>query len=371
MGSIADMSVLRDLMQEGVRQGVFPGGVLYVRAGSQVLFHEACGLADIYKNQPMTTETVFDLASLTKPLATAPAIMKLIDDGALKPGDRLKNVLPLFCNTDKQDITIAQLLAHTSGFPAHQPYYQTLSKLPESERRSELLQLLAAETLAHPPGEKIVYSDLGYMVLRGIVEAITKTRLDHFVSKALYRPLGLADLFFVDRFSAQPKGIKAFAATEFCPRRKTLIKGTVHDDNAYDVGGIDGQAGLFGTTTAVSAFLCELLAIYRGQNAVGILSRKSVFRMLEVQTRPDQAKSSGSAGRTWGFDMPDVENSSAGRFFSPTSVGHLGFTGSSFWIDVARNIIVLLFTNRVHPHRDNDAIKSFRPRIHDAVMKIF
>lgn len=350
-----------NLMQEGVAQGVFPGGVLCVQVNQQTVFHEAYGLADIYNQAPMTIDTVFDLASLTKPLATAPAIMSLFDNGRLSPENTLGDILPVFNKTDKQTITIDQLLCHTSGLPAHKEYYTVLAGLAANERRAKLLQLLAEEPLAAEPGQTVIYSDLGYMALRGIIEAVTQKRMDRFVQGVLYKPLGLTDLFFIDRY-AEPTSNpgRMFAATENCRRRNALLKGLVHDDNAYEAGGIDGQAGLFGTTAAVNTLLSEFLATYHNNPAHGLLSKNAVNHLLEEQNQ---------TRRTWGFDMPATTGSSAGRFFPPDSVGHLGFTGTSFWMDVQRQITVLLFTNRIHPDRRNEAIKTFRPQLHDAVMQ--
>lgn len=363
---IQDMARAHTLMQAGVAQGVFPGGVLWVQVAGQSVFHKAYGLADIYSQTPMTTDTVFDLASLTKALATAPAMMHLFDAGRLAPGDTLGDMLPLFKGTDKQGITIDQLLCHTAGLPAHRKYYTVLAECPENMRRAHLLELLAAEPLIAAPGQTVLYSDLGFMVLRGIIEAVSEERLDQFIRRVLYEPLDLSNLFFIDLFSgsARPeaKTRQQIAATENCPRRKRLLKGAVHDDNAYETGGIDGQAGLFGTTAAVGALLNEFLAAYHGEPNHGLLSKSAMAGMLEEQSQ---------TRRTWGFDMPSATGSSAGKFFPADSVGHLGFTGTSFWVDVKRRIAVLLFTNRIHPDRNNEAIRAFRPKLHDAVMGIF
>ncbi|MEW6076249.1 MAG: serine hydrolase domain-containing protein [Thermodesulfobacteriota bacterium] len=359
------MKEARRLMEEGVARGVFPGGVLHVRRNRRDLFHEAYGQADLFSRQPMTRDTVFDLASLTKPLATAPAVLKLADEGRLRLDDAVGDILPEFRGTDKHAITPVQLLLHTSGLPAHREYFLTLARLPRQERDQALLRLLAGEPLEYAPGRHQVYSDLGYMVLKYVVEKVSGKRLDVFVHEFLYAPLRIHDLFFIDIHREDPAALevmrteRAFAATEDCPRRGCLVKGMVHDDNAYEAGGVAGQAGLFGTTTAVARFLDALLDIHGGETPVGILSRETTALML--------APKPGS-GRTYGFDTPDRENSSAGRLFSDTTVGHLGFTGVSVWLDIARAVTVLLFTNRVHPRRDHNELKAFRPILHDAVM---
>ncbi|MDY6823384.1 MAG: serine hydrolase [Thermodesulfobacteriota bacterium] len=359
------LDAVNAMMRVAVADGIFPGGVLCVSCRGRIVFHEAYGLADIYTKTPVTTETVFDLASLTKPIATAPAVMRLVTEGEVSVTDPIGGRLPGFSETDKHRITIAQLLCHCSGLPAHREFFYDLARLPAGERRAALTERLVATKLVYPPGERVLYSDLGYMVLRCIVEAVSGHRLDMFVEDKVYRPLGITGLFFVPLHETESRaeGIDKgrFAATEDCPRRGFVVKGVVHDDNAYEAGGVDGHAGLFGTTAAVHAMMTELLAIYRKTSYDGTISHDAVKHMLEpqLQTR-----------RTFGFDTPDAYASSAGTRFSGHTVGHLGFTGTSVWMDVARDIVVVLLTNRVHPNRKNEAIRDFRPALHDAVMDV-
>ena len=218
--------------------------------------------------------------------------------------------------------------------------------------------MLVAEPLIHPVGRQTVYSDIGFMILEWLIEHICGKRLDRFVFERIYSPLGLGNLFFIDLDAPQPQGL--FAATEQCSWRNKLLTGQVHDENAYVAGGIQGHAGLFGTTGDVHRLLRELMSAYHGEPSAGLFQTELVrlfFRRL-----PDTDKALG-------FDAPAAHNSSSGRFFSMNSVGHLGFTGTSFWMDLDRSIIVILLSNRVHPTRENTAIKEFRPKLHDAVMK--
>jgi CubicO group peptidase (beta-lactamase class C family) len=156
--------------------------------------------------------------------------------------------------------------------------------------------------------------------------------------------------------------VAEFAATERCPWRGILLEGVVHDDNAYSVGGIEGHAGLFGTAGDVLDLLSELMAVYQGSVSTGVFDVDLTRYFLSLNEQN---------GRALGFDAPSSKGSSCGRYFSKRTVGHLGFTGTSFWMDLDRAIIVILLTNRIHPSRDNDRIKDFRPKLHDAVMKIF
>ena len=345
-------------MRQALEDGVFPGAVLLVSQDDRYVCHEAFGYRDLIANAPMTTDTIFDLASLTKPLATALAVMTLVKQGDLDLTQNLGDVLPAFEKDPKAAIKIENLLYHNSGLADYRPFYQQIDHLPFGKRKNALRQLLVDEPLLHPIGSRVVYSDIGFMILDWLVEHIGRRRLDRLVSEKIYQPLELNNLFFVDLKSSPPQF--EFAATEQCAWRNELLTGQVHDENAYVVGGIQGHAGLFGSATEVHRLLFELLAAYRGSQSRNIFPPDLVRRFFSRLTGSD---------KTLGFDAPSPSGSSTGRFFSANSVGHLGFTGTSFWMDLERSIIVILLTNRVHPTRDNEAIKAFRPRLHDAVMQ--
>lgn len=346
-------------MEEAVANDIFPGGVLLVAAADSVVFFEAYGYADIFSKRPMTKETVFDLASLTKPLATTLAVMQLVAQQKLRLDQDLASILPQFKNSDKSRITIKQLLCHTSGLCDYRPYYESLDKLPPERRKDALRDFLVSEPLIDPPGAKVLYSDPGFMILNRAVEQVAARRLDQFVEAEIYGRLGIEKLFFVD-LDSEPRDVQ-FAATERCPWRNKLVAGEVHDENAYAVGGIEGHAGLFGTAADVHRLLCVLLNDFHGQSE-NILFKKE---LLQTFFRRD-----GRNGRALGFDAPLSTGSSCGQYFSKKSVGHLGFTGTSFWMDLERGVIVILLTNRVHPSRDNVKIKAFRPQLHDMVMTL-
>ncbi|MBL7179378.1 MAG: serine hydrolase domain-containing protein [Pseudomonadota bacterium] len=345
------------LMRQAITDEVFPGGVLLVSEADSITFFEAYGYADIFSGRPVTKDTVFDLASLTKPLATTLAVMRLVSQNKLGLDQQLGSILPRFKNSDKARISIKQLLCHNSGLPDYRPYYKTLEKVQADRRREVLRDLLAKEPLINPVGETVLYSDLGFMILNWVIEQVSKNRLDRLVFDEIYQPLGLKNLFFVD-LDAKIRQAK-FAATEHCPWRNVLLEGAVHDENTYVVGGIEGHAGLFGTADDVYRLLFVLLSEFHGRS-------ESFFskELLQIFLRQHNA-----TGRALGFDMPSSTGSSCGRYFSKDTVGHLGFTGTSFWMDLDRRVIVILLTNRVHPTRENTKIKAFRPKLHDTVMK--
>jgi CubicO group peptidase (beta-lactamase class C family) len=352
-----DFSTVESMMCQAVKDRVFPGAVLRVQRGRTPLFHHAFGVANLQSKVPVTVDTVFDLASLTKPLATTLALLLLAQEGKLALDQVIGTILPGLEGTEKGRIEIRHLLLHTSGLPAHRPYYRELLSLPIDHRRARLNGLLAAEPLTRRIGESAVYSDIGFMFLRWAIETVAGIQLDRFAGERIYRPLGISPLHFIPE--GADKRNEAFAATQWCPWRKRFPDGVVADENAYASGGVEGHAGLFGTAGAVGDLLGEVVAAYRGEPNAGIFQHEWVKRFLGR----DEA-----SGRSLGFDTPTPGGSSSGTLFSKETVGHLGYTGVSFWSDLKTGVSVVLLTNRVHPSAENDAIRGFRPGIHDAVM---
>ncbi len=352
------------LMNQAVTDSIFPGAVLLVAKANSIYLHAAYGYANLFTNCKMTTDTVFDLASLTKPLATALAVMELVRGDRLRLDMQLGSLLNSFKGTPKAPITIRQLLCHSSGVPDYAPYYKDINQYPVLKRTDALRECLVHETLVYPTGSQVLYSDLGFMILRWVVETVANQRLDRLVEGTIYKPLGInEDLFFIDIDKKRQVKVRLgrqFAATEQCPLRNTILQGVVHDENAYAVGGVEGHAGLFGTAEAIYALLKKLLTAFHGNSKANFISSK----MVRLFWTPCE-----NGIRTPGFDLPSAKNSSSGRYFSPHSVGHLGFTGTSFWMEPASGIIIILLTNRVHPCRTNNKIRSFRPQLHDMIMK--
>ncbi len=347
------------LMQRGVADGVFPGGVLLVMREGEVVFTGAYGVCDLTTRRPVTEKTFFDLASLTKPLATTLAVMRLVQQGRLALDRKLGDLLPAWADAPGAEIPVAALLDHTSGLVAWRPYYKDIAlSLPAERRREMLTRRLVAEV----PGTvgDTLYSDVGFMILGRVVAQVSGQRLDRFVTREIYRPLGIENLFFIESDTGAGARPGDYAATEVCAWRGGLVQGRVHDENAFAAGGIEGHAGLFGNVGVVGRLLAQLMADFHGNSAQALFPR-DLLRRFFTPRRP--------GGRPLGFDRPDAENSSSGRFFSPQSVGHLGFTGTSFWMDLPRAVTVVLLTNRIHPSRQNERIRDFRPRLHDAVMQ--
>jgi serine-type D-Ala-D-Ala carboxypeptidase len=347
------------LMRQAVAEKVFPGGVLLVSLKGEVVFFNAYGFANLSSRVSVASETIFDLASLTKPLATTLAVVRLVQQNKIQLEQSLGQLLPDFECTDKAKVKIRHLLYHNSGLPDYRPYFKTLVAMTKNSRRRSLRSLLVKEPLIHPIGKTIRYSDLGFMILAWVIERITHRRLDHFVGDEIYQPLGLNHLFFIADNLPANRG--PFAATEKCPWRRKVLEGQVHDENAYAVGGIEGHAGLFGSAIDIHRLLIELLFTHHGQKGAGLFNKDWLHQFFKRLPGTDKAL---------GFDTPSMTGASCGTIFSQNSVGHLGFTGTSFWMDLERSVVVILLTNRVHPTRDNEKIKKFRPKLHDKVMEV-
>ena len=350
-----------DLMRKGLRDRVYPGAVLLVGRGEAPLFFEAYGSANLFSGQAMTRETVFDLASLTKPLATSLAVARLVDQGRIGLDEPVGTWLPALAGSDKASLTARQLLRHQSGFPAHRLFYMTLLALAPIERNAALFDLLKHTPLVGDPGGPTRYSDLGFMLLRRLVEAVCGCPMNRFLGAEIYAPMGLKDLFFVD-LTDRRRPRRPYAATELCPVRNRLLVGEVHDDNAWFAGGVDGHAGLFGTARAIFQLLRSLVADLEGRSATALFSKRMLCGLFGGET-PNVLP--------LGFDRPSAQHSSAGRHFSANTVGHLGFTGVSFWLDLEKDACIILLTNRVHPFRWNMRLRQFRPQIHDRIMEHF
>ncbi|MGO9061607.1 MAG: serine hydrolase domain-containing protein [Candidatus Binataceae bacterium] len=361
---------------EAIEQGVMPGATVVVRKGNEVVFEHSFGWRQTAPERyPMQLETVFDLSSLTKALATTTAIMLLTAEGKLRLDDRVTRFFHNFGVHGKIYITFRHLLGHYSGLAAWRPYYQQIADIERKGRvnfmasrgaKEYVYEQIHREKPEAPPGSRAIYSDLNFMLLGEVVEQITGVGIHRFCRDRIFRPLGLRATDFVDISLVRTRRLEPvpemFAATEVCPSRKRLLVGEVHDDNAYAMGGVAGHAGLFGPAKEVDRIAAELIACYHGRS--DLVPRNLI---VEFWKRNEVVK-----GSTWalGWDTPTQEHSSAGTHFSPAAVGHLGFTGTSIWIEPEREIAVTILTNRVHPRRDNEAIRDFRPLIHDRIMEV-
>lgn len=359
-------------MEQGVSDGVFPGGTLLVRRGGETVHLSCHGRRSLLPpGGPVDAGTCFDLASLTKVLAATPLVLLAVQRNLLTLDTPVHRLLPDSVGGGREAVTLRMLLDHSSGLPAWRPYFEEVRAagagcLASARGRDLVRRRVAEEVPEAPPGSRALYSDLNFILLAWILERVTGLPLDRLFSEWLARPLALPDLFFVDLASAgaaeRARAGRAFAATERCPWRGRTLVGEVHDDNAYAMGGVSGQAGLFGTAQAAGDLAEAWLDSWRGSG--GPFAQELVRLFWCKSSLP------GST-RTLGFDTPSPTGSQAGGGFGPRSVGHLGYTGTSLWIDPDRALVVVLLTNRVHPTRANEAIRRFRPPLHERVAEIW
>ncbi len=350
-------------MKEELAAGTFPGVVLLVAHRRYILFHQAFGYATLTPaTEPMTVDTLFDLASLTKVIATTTALMLLYAQRIFALDDRVSDFLPDFGRQGKEQVTIRHLLTHSSGLPAWAPLYEVFSPFERADRRAEYYQTISQMALVTPPGMHSRYSDLGFIMLGALIEILSGKPLEAFCHETIFGPLQLKSLHFSQSKDISPFPLHRYAATEHCSWRKRVLRGEVHDENAYAMGGVAGHAGLFSTAEDLYRFLLAFLPSVQPSSSP-FISPETFREFTSRQELPP--------GSTWclGWDTPSLQGSTAGRYFSPQSIGHTGFTGTSLWIDLEREVMVICLTNRVHPSRHHSDLKQFRPRLHNCIME--
>ena len=363
------------VLDEELAAGAFPGAQLLVAVRGSVAFLRSVGVRGEEPEDlggAVSDDTAFDLASLTKVLCTTLLAMREVDAGRLDLEARVADLVPELLgaepDTRRAAIRVRHLLEHSAGFPAWRPYYADVGAAAgeppaaaDSAWRRAILERALTEPLEAAPGERVLYSDIGFLVLAAVLERGAGGRglAERFRSE-IAAPLGSGAGFRPAAEVRAPAERRRFAASERCPWRGRVLVGEVHDDNAWAMGGDAPQAGLFGTAEDVQAIAGELtaLACARGP-ALGLVRPETVRRFW-------QRGEGVASGRGLGWDAPAAAGSSAGRRFGSASVGHLGFTGTSLWIDPQRDLSVVLLTNRVHPSRANERIREARPRLHEA-----
>ena len=358
------MDAARALLERAIEDRIFPAATVEIGDSRGAIWRTAAGTLTFDEGAlPADDSTIFDLASLTKPIATTSAIMQLAGRGAL---DILEPVATFFSEwrgEDREPATVQDLLEHSAGLAAR------LIDLPPHGRR-EFEHDICTMPLEYPPRTKSVYSDLGFILLGFVAEDRGRATLAsqfQAIATGLPHPIGLGAqsvnehvLTFgvADALRARTAPTRPLDEDT---RRGRLLVGEVHDNYAAALGGIAGHAGLFGTAAGVGGFACAVLRGARGDATVPApLSPPLVAQATRKSSVPGSSRALG-----WDTMLP---TSSCGSKMSPRAFGHTGFTGTSLWIDPEKNVYVVLLTNRVHPNRENDAIKHVRPAVHDAVM---
>lgn len=374
------MGKVERALDKAIDAAEMPGAVVIARMpreGEVLEFAWAQGLSVVRPERlPMTRETVFDLASLTKNIATTTAIMRLVEDGNVGLDDPVAKFLPEFADREKEGVTLRHLLTHSAGLKPWRGYHEPMLEkerktgeriLGTADGREWILDRVLRSARVHEPGEAAVYGDLDFIALGALVEKVSGLPLERFCAERVFEPLGMKETRFLplgtdwEKGSAMPDSERRrFAATENCPWRKRILWGEVHDPNAFAMGGVAGHAGLFAPADDVMRFAQAFLDAWHGRSDA--LPPHLVKQFAQRQRMPENSD--------WalGWDTPTPGQSSSGQYFSADSVGHLGFTGTSLWIDLQSEAIVVMLTNRAHLIAKRSQF-TLRPKIHDLIIE--
>jgi CubicO group peptidase (beta-lactamase class C family) len=379
---------IQSLIERALDEGVAPCISAMVLSKGEVLHASAQGLAQLEpERRVLQPNDLFDVASVTEVMATTTLAAIFFAEGRLGLDEPVATYLQPFARAGKGRVTIRHLLAHSSGLPAWRPYFELVAHdeigsaafLPPATRpsgdrlapamvrgRRLIRDAVTGESLEAQPDERTACTDLGFMVLGWLLEHVGGAGLDDLAAKRVFAPLGLTSTFFFDEadpgVAAERRRGCSFVATERCAHRQEINCGSVNDDNAWALGGVAGHAGLFSTACEVARLGQAWLDAVRGRP--GLLDPETARLFTKRGTFATEST------RALGWDTPGPEGSQLGTRLGRGkggAFGHLGFTGTSLWIDVDREVVCALLTNRCHPTRENQKIRTFRPQFHDAV----
>jgi len=351
---------LQGLIEGAIRRRIFPGLELLVARGDEVLLHEVWGNLEVGQEpSPLELGTLFDIASVTKPVATATSVMVLLEKGVLSLEDRVHEYIPEFDTPEKNGITLRHLLTHTAGLPAVANLYE------HDGGQAEALARLLNCPLQYPTGTAMVYSDLCFLLLGEILRRAS----DQSLEEIFYRNIALPLHMHHTAFNPLTKGWDIpIAPTQYCPWRQQLLRGVVHDENCFAFGGEGGNAGLFSTANDLHRF-CRMILNKGELDGVRILSQRTVAAM----TSNHNPRKLPPRGLGWDIKGEGFGYMSCGELMAPGTIGHTGFTGTSLWMEPDTGFTVILLTNRVHIAREKnqpDMIR-FRPRLHNLAVALF
>lgn len=343
-----DFSGVDEAARDAVGSGEIPGVVVLVGRGDDVLYHRAYGFRTLVPEpRPAKTDTIFDIASLTKPFGTTLAVMALVERGAVRLDAPLGRYLKEFKGRAFEHVTVRRVLSHTAGFPSLPANGTLHGGFPAAARA------LARKPLDYPPGTGFQYSDTGFILLGELVRRVAGVRLDRYLERIVFKPLGLRDTGFHPAASLRPR----IAPTEYA--NGVLLQGRVHDPRARQLGGVAGHAGLFSTAADLSR-ICRMLL------AGGTLGERRIFRPATIHTM--WSRSPDTEMRVLGWDVSSPFSRSMAPFFPSDSIGHTGFTGTAVWLDPESRSYMIVLTNRVHPSGGGAAkIRELRARVAAAV----
>ena len=341
---------LDSIMTAAIADHASPGIAIAIGHHGRIVYTHGWGHTDWAAGAPSANDsTIYDMASLTKVVATTTAAMLMEEEGKLDIERTVVSYLPEFNDPEKAPITVRMLLTHTSGMKQNQFLYR------EIKGREAYLQRINAKPLIHKPGEMFDYTDWNMIVMQQVIERISGEMLDQLLAERVYGPLGMRDTQFNPPASLKPR----IAPTEIQPFRGGQVWGVVHDENAWAMGGVSGHAGLFSSARDLGIFT-QMMLNGGEYNGVRVLHPETIARWTARQRK--------DAARGLGWETPSPR-SSAGRYFSARSWGHTGFTGTSIWADPEKQLFVVLLTNRVDPSRDNQKVNPLRRVVADAVQR--
>lgn len=360
------------MMKNAIVEGVFPSASLLVAKNKKIVFQGYYGACN--------ESTIFDVASLTKPVVTTTLAMKAVSEGLISLEDKVGRYLPTA--PYMENVSIFHLLNHTSGLPHWQPYYQEipLHEIASVDARKYVLDAVSMEPLMDEIGTRSVYSDLGFILLGELLEDVFYEPIHSLANEVIFKKLGMQNSFFRlitetpfsdEHFESAYVGDEedyanfAFAPTEDCPWRGRVIQGYVHDQNCYAMGGVAGHAGLFSNVMDINIFVEELVKSLIEQS--NFIEKDIIERFICLNLSYVQPEYKGDF--VLGWDRPSKKNSQAGRMFSSNTIGHLAYTGCSLWIDLERDLWIILLSNRLYPSSTNEKIKGFRSKIHDKILQ--
>ena len=340
------------ILKKGIKDSAYAGFVFLGAQNGDVFYFENSGNFRYNKNSSiMEKSTIFDLASLTKVIATTSAAMLLYETGELKLDQKVCEILPDFANNGKENVTFYHLLTHTSGLPSWNPLFKDTNS-PE-----EMIEKIFNMEQERKEGEKAVYSCLGFITLSKAIEKITGKSLDEYLDEKIFTPLKMNNTFF----NPPKKIIKRIAPTEFDKERNGILQGFVHDENAYYLGGVSGNAGLFSTAEDLAIF-CQMML------NDGVYDNVRIFKPKTVKLFTTKQNKIKESSRCLGWDTPSG-HSSSGHYYSENSYGHTGFTGTAIWIDPEKKLFGIFLTNRVHPTRKNRKLYKMRFQVYDKLQQ--
>ena len=340
---------IRRVLERALADSAFPGAYAVVGSSSEIIARHGVGRIDWKRDAPAPSlHTLWDIASLTKVVGLTSAVMQLVEGRRLDLDAPVQRYLPAWTGPGKDRVTVRHLLTHTAGLPAFRQYYKEAASPAEARR------LFFETPLDTAPGARTVYSDIGAWLLGQVVERITGSSLDRYLAARVFAPLAMRETMYNPPRALRPR----IAPTEIDPWRGRHLRGEVHDENAFALGGISGHAGLFSSASDLARFA-------RAYLSGGQLDGARVFRSATISRFTRRADAGSS--RALGWDTATGSNS-AGTRMSPSAFGHTGYTGTSLWIDPANDVFVLLLSNRVNPSRENTKIGRVRVALADAVM---